>query len=250
MIPTIIPSHARLIRFLFFFASGLVSSYSTAIGSIHSVTEWLASSNYARQIHKPELRPCARMLVILLLALPSMGYCADSLFADDQNRLQFTSGWFSMAAGAGVGAQNLSGVNTYIALSLVLNDYRMLTVRTSGVTEVDVFGSSSPLESCRDYGVLYGWRTSGRYLGYLSASAGISVVGTVRRGQLLSSSGCCFSTSYYETIRKYTVGIPFEAQAVLKPFDFIGLGLLCSGNINPERSFAGGAIGFYFGDLD
>jgi hypothetical protein len=191
------------------------------------------------------------MLAVLLVALPSLGYSADSAFAEKHSPTQVTSGWFAGGVGAGAGTHNLSGVSSYVALSLVLNEHRVLTFRSSGVAEFDIFNSISPHESSTDYGVLYGVRTSGQHLGYLSASVGLSLVSSVRRGRYLSSLGDgFFGTSYYESIQKYTVGIPFEGQAVFKPFDFIGLGLLCSGNINPERSFVGGAIGFYFGDLD
>ncbi len=250
MVPTIIPQHAQLIRYLFFFASGLISAHSIVVGRIHSIAEWLASSGYARQAHKPGLRPCVRVLVIFLMALPSLAYSANSAFGEEHKPAQVTSGWFTGGVGGGAGTKNLSGIGSYVALSLALNENRLLSFRSSGVTEFDIFGSISPDESSTDYGVLYGMRTSGQHLGYLSVSAGLSLVSSVKRGRFLSSSGgWLFGTSSYETVQKYTIGIPFEGQAVFKPFDFIGVGLVCFGNINPERSFVGAALGLYLGDL-
>ncbi|MFH1010408.1 MAG: hypothetical protein V1784_04135 [bacterium] len=249
MVPTIIPPHAHLIRLLFFFSAGFVSACAVTRSGIYSLVRKLVFLGFVEQVGKPVFRPSSQAWIALLLFLPSLGYGADSGFAERHDKLQVTSGWFSMGAGAGKAAQDLSGVGTHFALSLVLNDHRVLTFRTSAVSEVSLFGNIHPLESSRDFGVLYGWRTSGRYLGYLSASVGISVVQSVRRGRLLSSSGCCFGSSEYEVIRKYTVGVPFEGQAVFKPLEAIGLGLICFGNVNPKGSFVGGALSLFLGDL-
>ncbi|MBM3324138.1 MAG: hypothetical protein FJY66_00560 [Calditrichaeota bacterium] len=248
MVPTIIPPHAHLIRFLFYLSAELISASAAVVSGIHSLVKTVVFWSFIGQVGKPVFRSSSQAWMLLLLFLPSLAYSADSGFKRPRDKLEVTSGWFAGGVGTGT-ARGLSAGSTYFAFSLVLNDHRVLTFRRSEVVEFDAFDSVEPEERSTDYGFLYGWRTSGRYAGYLSASLGLSVVESIRRGRLLYSSGCCFGESVYEEIREYTVGVPFEGQAVFKPFEVLGLGLICFGNINPKGSFLGGALSLYLGDL-
>jgi len=114
--------------------------------------------------------------------------------------------------------------------------------------EFQILGPDSPLETVWDVGVLYGRIAKASY-GFASVSAGISLVGGVRRGRYLSSSGGWFGTRYFEEKNFITVGIPVEAQLFWTPLAFFGIGLYGFANLNIEKSFVGALLCIQFGKL-
>lgn len=119
--------------------------------------------------------------------------------------------------------------------------------RYTHTSEAHLFGPF-PLKSDTDLGLLVG-----RYVrwkrGYLSASSGLAVVRSIRRGALLpwyqQSPG---GLSRYETISHLTVGLPLEAK-IVRSSKQVGVGLEVFGNVNRRASFVGAALTLELGDL-
>jgi len=127
----------------------------------------------------------------------------------------------------------------------------LLSFRYLRNEEFHIFLTDSPLETVWDVGVLYGRIAKASY-GFASISAGISLVGGVRRGRYLSSSGgwfVWFGTNYYEENGFITVGIPVEAQLFWTPLAFFGIGFYGFANLNIEKSFVGALLCIQFGTL-
>jgi hypothetical protein len=124
----------------------------------------------------------------------------------------------------------------------------LLSFRYLRNEEFQILGADSPSETVWDVGVLYGRIAKASY-GFASISAGISLVGGVRRGRYLSSSGGWFGTSYYEENDFITVGIPVEAQLFWTPLPFFGIGFYGFANLNTEKSFVGALLCIQFGIL-
>jgi len=124
----------------------------------------------------------------------------------------------------------------------------LLSFRYLRNEEFQILGPDSPLETVWDVGVLYGRIAKASY-GFASVSAGISLVGGVRRGRYLSSSGGWFGTRYFEEKNFITVGIPVEAQLFWTPLAFFGIGLYGFANLNIEKSFVGALLCIQFGKL-
>lgn len=129
----------------------------------------------------------------------------------------------------------------------------LVGVRIASSSEFQIFGPFPSL-SDTDYGLLYGRYRSAK-AGYFSASAGVSMVSSVRRGRFLSSNcdsseffGCFLASPSYEKVVTRTVGIPFEAKAVLSG-KHAGLGLTVIGNLNSHGSFVGAALTVELGSL-
>ena len=123
---------------------------------------------------------------------------------------------------------------------------RLWGLRVAESSEFNLFGPSPALADT-EFGVLFG-RYSARKVGFVTASAGLSVVRSVRRGRSLGSDcnssafmGCLFSTTRYERLASHTIGVPFEARAVLAS-RYAGLGVGVFGNLNAGGSFAGVAL--------
>jgi len=114
--------------------------------------------------------------------------------------------------------------------------------------EFQILGGDSPSEMVLDFGVLYGRIAKASY-GFASISTGISVVGGVRRGRYLSSSGGWFGTNYYEKNNFITVGIPIEGQLFWTPLNFFGVGFYGFANLNKEKSFLGALLCIQVGKL-
>ena len=85
------------------------------------------------------------------------------------------------------------------------------------------------------------WKNQASYC-FASISSGISLVGGVRRGRYLSSSGGWFGTNYYEQDSFVTVGIPVEGQLFWMQLNFLGIGLYGFANLNAEKSFIGALL--------
>ena len=115
--------------------------------------------------------------------------------------------------------------------------------------EFQALRTYSPSETVWDCGILYGRIAKASY-GFASISTGISLVGGVRRGRYLSSSGGWFlGTNYYEQDNFVTVGIPVEGQLFWIPLNFLGIGLYGFANLNTEKSFIGALLCIQLGKL-
>lgn len=148
----------------------------------------------------------------------------------------------------GIGAGSLSspesgGIALRAAARLSKWERRVLTVRFTAVDEFALF--TSPSENVWDLGVLYGSQTVGKN-GYASASAGIALVGGMRRGELLSSG---FLSSQHAEHPFHTVGIPLEIEAGWTFSSAFGLGVTLFGNLNPERTAVGASVNVLLRDL-
>lgn len=143
----------------------------------------------------------------------------------DSGNSSLTSYWLDGGIGGGS-----TGFATGVSASY-LSGYNLYTVRYAYNAEMNLL-SSSPAISVWDVGLLYG-RTARNQMYYSSASAGVGLVGGVRRGK--SISGTLFD---YESHSYSTIGIPLQVELFLTPRPFFGIGLSAAGNLNPERSFA------------
>jgi len=111
-----------------------------------------------------------------------------------------------------------------------------------------MFEGPSPLESVWDLGLLYGVSEKASY-GVVSVSAGVGLVGGVRRGRYLGSSGWWFSHDTYEKVSFSTLGVPMEGQLFWTPSSHLGVGVYAFANLNRERSFIGALLCVQIGAL-
>lgn len=123
---------------------------------------------------------------------------------------------------------------------------RLLGFRLAESSEFNLFGPSPALADT-EFGLLLG-RYSARKAGFVTASAGLSVVRSVRRGRSLGSDcdssqlfGCLFAVTRHERLVSHTFGVPFEARAVLAS-RYAGLGVGLFGSLNGNGSFVGVAL--------
>lgn len=96
-----------------------------------------------------------------------------------------------------------------------------------------------PLEHTWASGVLYGWFTMSPKL-LASLSGGLSVLGGVRCGELISfERDFLYEEFVYESISYTAVGFPVEVEAYLTPFRRWGFGLCEFVDFNEEKRFFG-----------
>lgn len=130
---------------------------------------------------------------------------------------------------------------------------KIISVRATYNEELNIFGPT-PSEQAWDVGVMYGGIAKSKY-GFASISAGLGLVGGVKRGRYLGynrddSCGWFFiRIDQYEKIDFLTFGIPAEIQAFWTPFSKLGIGVTVYGNLNPEKPFAGLLVSIQVGDL-
>lgn len=179
-------------------------------------------------------------LAIALLSL------SPEMRADDAKPPDPGSSHSGVILSAGVGPAN-SGVVGVMSIQ-VRQRSRLLGFRVASASPFELFGDS-PSPSDTDYGVLYG-RYAARRRGYTTASAGLAVVSSLRRGRLLSTD-CVFllgCSSRFARVVTRTVAIPFEAKVVLSS-RFAGLGVGVVGNLNSKGSFIGAGVTLELGSL-
>ncbi len=162
--------------------------------------------------------------------------------ADDATQPKPTAprgGGAILSLGLGPSAGGIMGV----ASAQARRGSRLFGLRIAESSEFNLFGPSPALADT-EFGVLYG-HYSARRAGFVTASAGLSVVRSVRRGRSLGSDcnssafmGCLFSVTRHERLVSHTFGIPFEARAVLAS-RYAGLGVGVFGNLNGNNSFVG-----------
>jgi hypothetical protein len=170
-------------------------------------------------------------------------------------------------AGVGVGYFNFDdkpnfknlnddGPAAEFSFNYMVSDHQLLTVRSAGIVGVHSAWASSlncafisPLTtacdssaaSVADVGILYGYIYK-RPLGYVSASAGLSVV----------RADPPYITVMGESIDhppQYTAGIPFDLQLFWTPSRYFGLGLIGFADANLHYSNVGALLAIQLGRL-
>ncbi|MFC1654523.1 hypothetical protein ACFL2F_01850 [Myxococcota bacterium] len=118
-------------------------------------------------------------------------------------------------------------------------DYYLLQVRSTYSMELSVAGPE-PQESIWEVSPMFGFVLKGR-VGWISAGAGVGIVGGINRGKLIEHGQEPSDPDIYEETSFLTVGIPVDVQFFLKPpsFNMFGLGLNFFANVGPETSLVG-----------
>lgn len=163
--------------------------------------------------------------------------------------------------GLGVGpatwGKGQKGIGLRGAVTVSTRRNTAFTVRASVVEEFNILGPS-PSENVWDLGVLYGAQVTGRRA-YLTAEAGIAVVGGMRRGERLTPRVQCydvlsclagaFTPVEYARDPFLTVGIPLELEAGLNLTSKLGISVSVFGNLNTQRALVGTSVGIVIGRL-
>ena len=153
---------------------------------------------------------------------------------------------------AGAGVCSLDGFSFVLSCSYLQAGKHLISARFVYSKQVNILWGDEPEENALEIGVLYGRAFQGRF-GLASLSAGLGVVTGVRHGALLyhvGSGGWLFSSSSYDIYEEQvfrTIGIPVDAQLLLVPRPFLGIGLHGVANLNPERSYYGVLLCLSFG---
>jgi hypothetical protein len=95
--------------------------------------------------------------------------------------------------------------------------------------------------------LLVGRIVPGRY-GFVTASAGLGLVHSIKRGQYLRSDPGFLGAVYHERLSETTAGVALSAKAVLST-RYAGVGLEGFANLNPKASFVGLAMTVDVGKL-
>jgi hypothetical protein len=157
-------------------------------------------------------------------------------------------------------ADGVDGAFAFRAAVVVPRGVHLVTVRYSAMAEFALF--TNPAESVWDIGLLYGRHSKSRWA-YASVSAGLGLVGGMRRGpnrtdldeaEAYSQSpfgwmAGFFSTAEYEEDPFFTVGVPFEVDLGFTFSSRMGIGATAFGNLNSGRSTVGGTVQLVLGRL-
>lgn len=168
---------------------------------------------------------------------------------------------FGLGVGGGGMGSGTDAVSARAALTWGQGRSGSITIRTAAAEEFDLFGPV-PAEGVWDLGVLYGRQTRGRW-GYVSAAAGVALVGGMRRGDRIPGTsppcesydvfGCLLEAMFtpvrYEEKPFLTVGIPVELEAGFTFTRVLGLSASAWANLNGERTVTGLSVGLVLGRL-
>jgi len=152
---------------------------------------------------------------------------------------------------AGAGGCSV-GISSGLSCSYLQAGKHLMSARFVYSKQFDILWGDEPEEKALEIGVLYGRAFQGRF-GLASLSAGLGVVTGVRHGAFLrhvGSGGWIFSSSSYDIYEERTlrtIGIPVDAQLLLVPHPFLGIGLHGFANLNSERSYYGVLLCLSFG---
>lgn len=174
---------------------------------------------------------------------------ADSPFwkyKPDLSRFEFKekkppSRW-SFWVSAGIGPSlNMEESTSGLGLGGSVNlkfDYYLVQIRSTYNMEMSILGPE-PQESLWEVSPMFGFVYKGR-VGWISASAGVGLVGGVRRGALIEH-GEDSTPDRYEEQEILNIGFPLDVQLFLKPPSFLmfGLGLNFYANLGPDNSVVG-----------
>jgi hypothetical protein len=169
--------------------------------------------------------------------------CAQDLPRDEGAKFfLFDFGIGSSSIEGGSGDLGILSLGANLAYQTRKNLFSIRAIRSSEVSiATGLPGGTTPKESVWDIGLLYG-RIANASFGSVSMSAGISLVGGVRRGELLRSSGLFFATKTYEEQTFWAVGIPIDGRIFWTPSPYFGIGICGFADWNRERSFIGGLL--------
>ncbi|MHB2148479.1 hypothetical protein ACX8XP_05435 [Calditrichota bacterium LG25] len=189
---------------------------------------------------------CMVILGLILFMSSNAAYGQEKSLNNDRHfwwgNVGMGSGWVAGGLGSNDGGLTF-GVN-FSGQS----KNNILSVRYVIVQEFQLLWPDLPEENVWDVGLLYGKSAKASY-GLASIAAGIGVVGGVRRGDKIGSSGGFFEETYYEKLTFLTVGVPIETQLFWTPFSFVGIGIYGFANLNMEKSYWGGLFSIQFGKL-
>jgi len=205
--------------------------------------------------------------IVMAAALGWADLRAQSLSSPERGELRADSAGrvirFGFGAGGGAMGSGTDALAARAALMVGHGRSGTITIRTAAVEEFNLFGPV-PAESVWDLGVLYGRQTRGKW-GYVSAAAGVALVGGIRRGDrisapqtcdgydMLGALGCAFAAMFtpvrYEEKPFHTVGVPLELEAGFTFTRVLGLNASVWANLNGERTVTGLSIGLVLGRL-
>ena len=153
------------------------------------------------------------------------------------------------------------------ALGVMLSDYNpannnlvnlrgLLTFKITGYIPADMT-INQPDDGIWEAGLMFGKGLQGDYY-FISASAGLSIVGGVK-SSTITRSGSYYDqflkSQQYYTVTSYdnsyfrTIGIPIQLQFHFIPIRFIGIGLEGVANVNTKYSTYGVLISVQIGGL-
>lgn len=171
-----------------------------------------------------------------------------SITSDSSKQFFWLNGGIGVSSVHG-GLGSYPGASSFGGSFCYQSDNSLHSFRYIRNEEFQLLGSDLPTETVWDCGALYGRIAKASY-GFASISCGISILGGVRRGRYLSSSGnWFFATRYYDENNFITIGIPVEGQLFWMPSSFFGIGLYGFANLNNEKSFAGALLCIQLGKL-
>lgn len=140
--------------------------------------------------------------------------------------------------GAGFSGANGGSVSSLLSFSFPKGIHQF-TIRS--VYNSQSFSFSDPTPSVWDIGLLYGLAYREDH-GYISVSAGLSLVGGVRPGEPIQEAGSFIVSDHIEEEFE-TIGIAYEIQFFFTPpYSGAGFGLYLFGNANSEEPFTGLAL--------
>jgi len=189
----------------------------------------------------------AKTACIVVLTCPVLSYQAagQNQFLAGGSNISGSSSESRYVVDVGGGVANLrfSQERGSIALGVSVcrtNGSSLITIRYIYNREIVLF-SPSPPETAWEIGALYGGMVASS-LGFASLSAGVSLVGGVRRGRVLFERGGAWSFESftdYEEVTFHTVGFPLDARLVWTPTPYFGVGLKGFANLNSEDPYLG-----------
>jgi len=177
------------------------------------------------------IRSCLFILAgcfVFILQVGDSRLCAQVFTSDDDEK---PNQWW-LSAGIGAGPQGLAlGVGYMSQTRKSAFSLRFVGIQELGDIILDT--SNEPKESDWDLGILYGvhWNS------VVAISAGLSVIGGVRRGKFLYEEEGLFSSAVYERLKYQTLGIPIEVQLMAPPVKRFGFGISGFVNLNSRDTF-------------
>lgn len=183
------------------------------------------------------------LVMVLCVLLNNTLYAQDKIKTIDNN-------YFWMNCGIGSGIKRSSAGLAYGGNISYQFGNNLTSIRLIYTAE-EQWGNSlyknEPYENFWDVGILYG-RNLKDERDFISISAGIAIVGGVKRGQ---HWGGVYNGNliiqYYEKVPFLTIGIPIQFQIVKIPTPFWGLGVTGFANVNRKNTFVGILISSAFG---
>ena len=115
-----------------------------------------------------------------------------------------------------------SGLGIGGSVNLKIDNY-LLLIRSTYSMELSIVGPE-PKESLWEVSPMFGFVLKGR-VGWISAGAGVGIVGGINRGKLIEHGQDPSDPDTYEESSFLTVGIPVDIQLFLKPPSFNIFGL-------------------------